>query len=135
MNCREVMREMIWVCAEDESAVKCADAILCKNIHMLMVMDRRQRVAGVLPRETVLSAPGRNPLATAGELMSTDIVYCRPDDDVDEVAKTARQYGATAAFVVDGDRLLGWALSGELNAYSQLRRAASSSHWLVEQRV
>lgn len=57
------------------------------------------------------------------DVMTTDLVICRPDADMEEIAETMRSCHIRHVPVVDGDKtLLGMVSIGDINAHNALRR-------------
>jgi len=75
------------------------------NTDKLFVVDRRNSLRGVLPiSELIVSAPEK----LVSEVMSTDYLFFRPEDEADVAAQAVERYDVMSAPVVDAsDHIIG----------------------------
>ncbi|HEX4790503.1 MAG TPA: CBS domain-containing protein [Actinospica sp.] len=94
------------------------DVIITEDGHLRgMVTDRDLAVRGL--------AEDRSGSAPVGEVCSPDLVFCRPQDEVDRAVALMREHAVRRLPVVDGDRLVGVVSLGDLAVERDPRSALS----------
>jgi len=94
----------------------------------LMVMQDGQ-VAGIFTERDVLRrvvAEQRDPSScTVGEVMTTDVICCQPEDDLDEISSLMQQKRVRHVPVCDRNgRVMGIVSIGDVNAYHATNQEA-----------
>jgi CBS domain-containing protein len=107
-----------------------------QKIGALVVKDGVGRVMGIFTERDVLRrviAEERSPKSVrVGEVMTTDVVCCPPETDIDEASRIMRDRRVRHLPVCDGDgALLGLVSIGDLNAYHASTQEAQI-HFLNE---
>lgn len=82
-----------------------------------VVTDRDLAVRGLAEER-----PGSTPV---GEVCSPDLVFCRPQDEIDRAVTLMREHAVRRLPVVDGDRLVGVVSLGDLAMERDPRSALS----------
>lgn len=100
------------------------DAAVLMNEHKIgcLLVIERGEVAGILTERDLLQrvvAPCRRPDQTlVSEAMTTDVLYCRPHTDLEEVQSIMKNYRLRHVPIVDlQGRLHGLVSIGDLNAW------------------
>jgi CBS domain-containing protein len=85
-RCAEVMKSDVRTVGEGDSVSRAADLMAVANVGFLPVIDSQRRVVGTLTdRDIVVRVVAQGRLSAecrVGEVMSRDVVSCRPDDDL-----------------------------------------------------
>ena len=94
----------------------------------LMVMADGQ-VAGIFTERDVLRrvvAEQRDPsTCTVGEVMTTDVICCHPDDDLDEISSVMQQKRVRHVPVCDSNgKMMGMISIGDVNAFHATHQEA-----------
>ncbi len=85
MRCREIMRANYRTCRKEDTAAACAKIMKDGDAEFVPVTDPGGRVVGIVTgRDLAVSVlADRKPADTpAGEIMTTALVSCRPDEKV-----------------------------------------------------
>lgn len=130
MRCQDIMNLSVQTCSPDDSIKTCADLVRARSLPMLAVIDHDQ-IVGVLGRKALLSASWQH-AGRARDVMSTDLVFCRPDDSVDHAARLLVRSGAPVIFVVDGGEAVGWLGARDLKSFRADRPRMFSSRRVVQ---
>lgn len=99
------------------------DAIRKMNQHKIgaLLVTQGSQVTGIFTERDVLRrviGEERQPAqCTVGEVMTEDVICCRPETDLDEVAAIMQQKKIRHIPVCDEDGLHGMISIGDLNAY------------------
>jgi CBS domain-containing protein len=119
MKVREAMHRGVEWCAPDTSVVELARLFREKDIGAVPIGENDRLVGMVTDRDLVCRgiAEGRDPASmTAREVMTSGIVYCREDDEVDDVVHLMEQKQVRRLPVIDGDkRMIGILSLGDLS--------------------
>jgi CBS domain-containing protein len=86
-------------------------------------------VAGIFTERDVLRrvvAEQRDPsTCTVGEVMTTEVICCHPNDDLDEISAVMQQKRVRHVPVCDADgRIMGMVSIGDINAYHTTNQEA-----------
>lgn len=119
----------------DDSVLRATQRMNEHGIGALLVMDQR-RLVGIFTERDVLRRVVAAELAPAtvrvAEVMTTEIVYCTPDTDIDDVRNIFRQHRVRHLPVVDEDgEVQGLISIGDLNAYDAVHQEVTI-HFLHE---
>lgn len=139
MRCDEVMtRDVVFVEPTDhtqEAARKMRDA----NIGFLPVCDEHRRVVGALTDRDIvvrLVAEGFAVHTTVREVMSRDVVACRPGDDLAEAERLMGEHRKERIIVTDaGGRLLGVIGLADLVQHASDDRASETLRRVTEREI
>jgi CBS domain-containing protein len=85
MMCRDVMKTTVESLSPSDSVRIAAQRMRQANIGFLPVCDARSRVVGTLTDRDItirLVAEGRDVDIPVSEVMTKDVISCRPDDDI-----------------------------------------------------
>lgn len=109
--CRDVMTREPACCQPTDSLVSVAELMKTQDVGAVPVVDGvgRKLVGMVTDRDIVVKglAAGRSAdQATVRDVMSTDVVTCREDDDVDEAVSRMSSRKIRRVPVVDGNGAL-----------------------------
>ncbi len=110
MKCSDLMEKNVVTCREDESAYDCAKVMRDQNVGFVPIVDDGGKVIGtVTDRDLVVRfmADGKSGGATVGELMSRDVVWCSPDDDLVIAESKMETQHIARMLVCDGDTVCG----------------------------
>ncbi|MBI1896678.1 MAG: CBS domain-containing protein [Acidobacteria bacterium] len=113
MNCRDVMTQNPSCCFETDTAVKAAQIMRNENVGSVpIVSGHDNELCGIITdRDLCLKvlAEGRDPGAIRlQEIMTSDPVCCRPDDDLDDCMNLMSRYQVRRIPVIDDSwRLVG----------------------------
>lgn len=110
------------------------DAAVLMNEHKIgcLLVVHRGEVAGILTERDILQrvvAPCRSPDETpVADAMTTDVLYCRPHTDLEEVQSIMKDYRLRHVPIVDlQGRLHGLVSIGDLNAWQVQEHEATIS--------
>jgi CBS domain-containing protein len=109
--CRDVMTREPACCQPTDSLVSVAELMKTQDVGAVPVVDGagRKLVGMVTDRDIVVKglAAGRSAdQATVRDVMSTDLVTCREDDDVDEAVSRMSSRKIRRVPIVDGNGAL-----------------------------
>ena len=109
--CRDVMTREPACCQPTDSLVSVAELMKTQDVGAVPVVDGagRKLVGMVTDRDIVVKglAAGRSAdQATVRDVMSTDVVTCREDDDVDEAVSRMSSRKIRRVPIVDGSGAL-----------------------------
>jgi CBS domain-containing protein len=112
MRCEELMRRPVESCRATDNVHAAARAMRDANIGFLPVCDEAERVIGVVTDRDlamrVLAAERDLATTTIGDVMSREVVSCRPQDDVRQAQRLMAQHKKSRVVVTDPrGRLLG----------------------------
>ena len=86
MRCLELMERAVHFCCTTDSVVRVAQYMRDYDIGMVPICDADGTVVGVLTDRDltvrVVAEPASGCARSAGDVMSTHIVSCRPEDDI-----------------------------------------------------
>src|SRR5687768_8048508 len=86
MRCKEIMKREVECASLEESVSQAARRMRDCNVGFLPVCDAAKKVIGTLTDRDIAIravAEGRPSSTTAQEIMTRDVVYCRPEDDLE----------------------------------------------------
>jgi len=85
MLCRDVMKTVVFTCHAGDPVAECARTMRDHNLGFLPVLDDDGRVIGVVTdRDLALRilALGASPDAPVGPVMTREVIWCRPLDEL-----------------------------------------------------
>jgi CBS domain-containing protein len=110
MRVEELMSEA-KCCKDSDSVIQCAKLMRDRSIGFVPICDDAQKPIGaVTDRDLAIRvlADGRSPDEPIATFMTRDVIGCKPDDDVSEVARLMRDHKKSRVMVCDdGGKLLG----------------------------
>ena len=128
-RCMDVMKVVPQAVREDDAVRLAAEIMSAANIGFLPVCDDGGRVVGTITdRDIVIRAiaPGLDPSARrVGEVMSHNVVACRPDDELALAEQFMAHYQVSRLVVTDDDDVLEGVISlSDIAEHEPLARAA-----------
>ena len=119
MKLNEIMTREVEIVHPDDSLQTAAQKMRYRNIGFLPVCDGERLVGVLTDRDIALraTADGVDPRASLSkEWITTPVVYCFDDQDVDEAAQLMRQHQIRRVVVLgrDNKRLVGVVSLGDL---------------------
>ena len=128
-RCADVMKTVPQAVREDDPLRLAAEIMSAANIGFLPVCDDGGRVVGTITdRDIVVRAvaPGLDPDARrVGEVMSRNVVSCRPDDELSLAEQFMAHYQVSRLVVTDDDDILEGIISlSDIAEYEPAARAA-----------
>ena len=128
-RCTDIMKLIPQSVREDDPLRLAADIMAAANIGFLPVCDAAGKVVGTITdRDIVVRAvaPGLDPeTRQVGEVMSRNVVSCRPDDELDLVEQFMAQYQVSRLVVTDADDVIQGVISlSDIAAHEPAGRAA-----------
>lgn len=106
-KCRDVMTVDPFCCLPQDSVVKAAQATKDLNVGSIPVVENEnsEKLVGIITDRDItvkVVACGLNPTETrVGDVMSTDVIVCRPDDPVTEAVNAMATHQVRRIPVVD----------------------------------
>src|SRR5215471_19285379 len=112
---------MVHSIAPTATVLEATQKMNTHKLGALLVMHEGQ-VAGIFTERDVLRrvvAEQRDPSrCTVAEVMTSDVICCQPDDDLDEISSVMQQKRVRHVPVCDGNgRIMGMISIGDVNAY------------------
>lgn len=108
--CDEVMTKDVASVAPDVSARGAARLMAEQHVGSLPVVGEGRKLIGIITdRDLVIRvmAPGHDPEATqVDSIMSTDLVTCYPNDEIEEATDRMMNYQVRRLYIVDRDGIL-----------------------------
>jgi len=108
--CGEVMTRELACCQTTDSLVRVAQLMKSKDVGAVPVIDSaaKKLVGMVTDRDIVVKglAAGRSPDSTVREVMTTDVVTCREDEDVSDAVSRMADRKVRRIPVVDRNGML-----------------------------
>lgn len=111
MKCSEVMTRNPRTCAPADTVQQAAQLMKSEDVGPIPIASKDGKLEGIITdRDIVLKvvAEGRDPKTTKlSEVMTTDIVTCAPDGDIEDTLNLMEDYQVRRIPVVEGNRLVG----------------------------
>jgi CBS domain-containing protein len=104
MRAAEIMKSEVECVTPNQSAQEAARMMRDENIGFLPVCDESQQVLGTLTDRDIairLVADGSAASTPVEQLMSTDVVACSPDDELERVEELMSQHHKSRILIVD----------------------------------
>lgn len=106
MQCRDLMSRPVATVKPSTPLSEAAKLMRDRDVGFLPVCDNAGRVLGVVTDRDIAvraCAAGLSPaLTSAGQVMSTDVVACSVDDEVEVVERKMIDHAVARVLVVDG---------------------------------
>lgn len=129
MKVAQAMRRQFATLRPSESVQAAAQALAEDDSHALLVLDESDRLVGLVTERdiTVRAVAGARPAekTSIGEIMSTGLLTCGPDDDAGILAEIMRARQIEQTPVLEGERLVGLLTLQDLEAEPTEREAPS----------
>ena len=125
---RDVMHAGAETIRPDDTIRRAASLMQAVDIGPLPVCDGERIVGIITDRDIAVRAvaAGRDPSTPVHEAMSTDIVYVRADQDVDDAIELMQRHEVRRLPVIEGGRLVGMvALADLARRTSEQRQSAA----------
>jgi CBS domain-containing protein len=128
-RCTDIMKLIPQAVKEDDPLRLAAEIMAAANIGFLPVCDEAGKVVGTITdRDIVVRAvaPGLDPQSRdVGEVMSRNVVSCRPDDELALVEQFMAQYQVSRLVVTDADDVVQGVISlSDIAEHEPAARAA-----------
>jgi len=128
-HCADLMQPNVQIVDEGDTVQHAAELMMLANVGFLPVCDAQRKVVGTITdRDIVLRvvAKGRSPEGrTAGEVMTSPVVACRPDDEVTLAEQLMAQHQVSRLVVTDDNQALRGVISlSDIAEREPARRAA-----------
>jgi CBS domain-containing protein len=111
MRCEEIMKRDVECCTPQATAQAAAQRMREQQIGFLPVCDEARKVLGtVTDRDLTLRilADARAPTTPLGEVLTREVVACRPEDDLRKAEELMGRNQKSRIMCVDGEgRLVG----------------------------
>jgi len=126
--CSDVMKTAVLTVSENDTIHRAAELMAMANVGFLPVCDRDRKVIGAITdRDIVVRVVADNLPTTAyrvGDVMSRDVVACRPDDELTLAEQFMAQHQVSRLPITDEDGTLRGILSlSDLAEREPTRRA------------
>jgi CBS domain-containing protein len=128
MLCKEVMRRDVFTIGSGDTLVQAARLMREEKVGFLPVLASDRSVIGVVTdRDIVVRAIADNrPLsAQVREVMSRDVVACKPTDDLREAERLMAMHKRTRIVIIDQGRLVGVVSRADLPVEEAVHRRAA----------
>jgi CBS domain-containing protein len=106
MKCDEVMKREVQFARDSDTVQAAAQRMRDRNIGFLPVCDQAGRVVGTLTDRDIairLVAEDRGAAScTVGQVMTTEVIACRPTDDLAEAERLMATRKKSRVLVTDG---------------------------------
>jgi CBS domain-containing protein len=105
MLCQEIMKKDVECLTVNDTAQVAARKMRDSNVGFLPVCDQSKKVLGTITDRDLairLIAENRPPTTTVGELMTREVVYCRPQDDIQRAEQLMAQKHKARILCCDG---------------------------------
>lgn len=110
MRCEEIMKRDVTFVKQDDNVRDAARKMRDENIGFLPVCDQSQRVVGTMTDRDIairVCAEDRSAGATrVDDVMTRDVVSCRPGDDVERCLELMRTHHKSRMLITDEDEKL-----------------------------
>lgn len=111
MKCIDVMTKSPKVCAPTDTVQQAAQLMKSEDVGPIPIAGPDGKLEGIITdRDIVLKvvAEGRDPKTTKlNEVMTTDVVTCAPDGDIEDTLNLMEDHQVRRIPVVEGNRLVG----------------------------
>ena len=125
----------VYSTSPDATVLDAVSRMNDQKIGALVVMDGEDVVGMFTERDVLRRVVGQERLASAtkvGEVMTSEVVCCKPDADLDDVAAIMKNRRVRHVPVCDGaGQLLGMVSMGDVNAHNASNQQ-STIHFLNE---
>jgi CBS domain-containing protein len=131
MRCEEIMKRQVYCVLDSDSAQIAAARMRDENIGFLPVCDESGKVIGTVTDRDIclrVDAEGKNASECAiRDVMSRDVVACRPTDDVSVAERLMAKFHKSRMLLTDeSGRIEGVISLSDIAQRDSLRRAAAT---------
>lgn len=133
MRCEEIMKKDLTCLKPEDTAMEAARLMRERNVGFIPVCDDDNKVQGTITDRdlaTRVLADGRDPKTKLADCMSTELVYCSPEDDVSRAQELMAKHKKSRMLVSDREGHLKGVIS--LSDIAQLSEAANASQTLKD---
>jgi CBS domain-containing protein len=110
LRCADVMKRKVVTVRADDSLDRAAEKMALGNLGFLPVCDGDRRVVGTLTDRDIVVRVVAKELApascTVGQVMTTNVVACEPDDELTIAERVMAQNQVSRLVITDGDGVL-----------------------------
>lgn len=131
MTCQEIMKTSVKRVSPNDTIFTAARIMRERDIGFLPVCDSHDRVVGVLTDRDIVvrvcAAGCDHATTTVGDVMSKDVVSCKPTQTLSRVETLMRTHQRMRVVVTDGKhKLLGVISLSDISQYEEPERAAAT---------
>ncbi len=130
MRCEEIMKRDVECLGLDDTVGQAAIRMRDTNIGFLPVCDEAGKVVGTLTDRDIavrLVAAGDPPTTKANEIMSREVVSCRPADDISVAERLMGDHHKSRILCLDEDGALAGVISlSDIAQHEEGTRAAQT---------
>jgi CBS domain-containing protein len=124
----EIMKRSVECLSEDQTVQEAARRMRDANVGFLPICDQEMHVLGTVTDRDIavrVVAEGRAPSTTVGDVMSREIIACRPEDDVRKVEQLMGENRKSRMLCLDeSGRLVGVISLSDIAQYEDAGPAA-----------
>ena len=107
MRCRDLMTTTVHACRESDTVKRCGELMRDERIGFVPVLDGEQHVVGVVTDRDLairVLAADWPPTTRVRQVMTPDVVTCRPDDEIRVAEERMTTRLVTRVPIVDSSR-------------------------------
>jgi CBS domain-containing protein len=139
MRCEDIMKEDVECVDPKESVQEAARRMRDANVGFLPVCDSSKKVLGAITDRDIairIVAEGRAPTTAAGDVMTREVVSCRPDADVRDAEQLMGTRQKSRMIVADEDgRLVGVISLSDIAQVEEGSRASETMKQVTDREV
>ena len=139
MRCEDIMKEDVECVDPKESVQEAARRMRDANVGFLPVCDSSKKVLGALTDRDIairIVAEGRPPTTAAADVMTREVVACRPDADVRDAEQLMGTRQKSRMIVADEDgRLVGVISLSDIAQVEEGSRASETMKQVTDREV
>ena len=136
MRCEEIMKRDVECVGPQDTARDAALKMRDSNVGFLPVCDESRRVLGTLTDRDLairLIASNRSPSTAISDLMTREVVFCRPIDDLHRAEQLmAQNHKSRILCCDDGGRLVGIISLSDVAQHEEDRELADTVRHVTE---
>ena len=136
MRCEEMMKRDVEYVAPTDTVQVAARRMREANVGFLPVCDSSRKVLGAITDRDIalrVVADGRPPTTAVGDVMTREVVACRPGDDVRRAEELMGKQHKSRMIVADEDwRLLGVISLSDIAQVEDASRASQTMKQVTE---
>lgn len=130
MQCDEIMKTDLECCSPRDTVEDAAARMKDENIGFVPICDQSRKVLGTLTDRDIairLVAEGKPGSTLVEDVMTREVVACRPGDDIRDAEKAMAKHHKSRILCVDeSDRLVGVISLSDLAQHEHGSRAADT---------
>lgn len=133
MRCEEIMKTNLSCLKPQDTVQEAARLMREQNVGFIPICDDDKKVQGTITDRdlaTRVLADARDPQTPLSDCMSTELVYCSPQDDVSRAQELMAKHRKSRMLVCDREGRVQGVIS--LSDIAQLSEAANAHHTLQQ---